>query len=160
MKHLITGWVVLMVAMAATAQIPDYQLQSANDNKYYNVQDLGGKQVTVVDFWATWCKPCLKALPKLSALSEKYKDQGVNFIGISTDGPRNQSKVRPFIAANNIPYPVLRDPDRQLMDALNANVLPTLIIFNQKGEVVYLHEGFKPGDEKEIENQIRQLLPQ
>lgn len=158
MKRAISSIVFLIIVVTTVAEIPDFNLKSANNNKYYNLHDVKGEQVTVIDFWATWCKPCVKAIPKLSVLSEEFKDEGVAFIGISTDGPRNQSKVRPFISANKIPYTVLLDPDRQLMDALHANVLPTLLIFNKKGEMVYLHEGFKAGDEKEIKDQIKNLL--
>lgn len=158
MKKTMSLAILLCFAGALQAQIPDFELKSANDNSYYNIKDLKGEQLTVIDFWATWCKPCISALPKLNKLSEEFKNQGVSFIGVSTDGPRNQSKVRPFINTHGILYPVLRDPDSKLMDDVNATVLPTLLIYDKNEKLVYYHEGFTPGTELEIKAKIEELL--
>lgn len=158
MKKLISASLFLCFVLASHAQIPDFELQSANDNSYYNLKNLKGENLTVIDFWATWCKPCISALPKLNKLSEEFNDKGVNFIGISTDGPRNQSKVRPFINTHGIKYPVLRDPNSKLMDDVNATVLPTLLIYDKNEKLVYFHEGFSPGTELEIKAEIEKLL--
>lgn len=158
MKQILSATLFLCFVVTIHAQIPDFELQSANDNSYYNLKDLKGENLTVIDFWATWCKPCISALPKLNKLSEEFKDKGVNFIGISTDGPRNQSKVRPFIISHGILYPVLRDPNSKLMDDVNATVLPTLLIYDKNEKLVYFHEGFSPGTELEIKAEIEKLL--
>ena len=82
-----------------------------------------------------------------AAETPELEDQGVRFIGVSIDGPRNQSKIKPFVQSIGMSYPVLRDIDSELMSELGVTAVPTLIVFDASGELLYLHEGFRPGDE-------------
>lgn len=127
-----------------------------NTNRSYD--ELKGEKLTVIDFWATWCKPCLKAIPELNAIFNKYKDKGVSFIGINCDGPRSVAKVGPMSKSLQIEYPVLLDIDATVKTQLNLSAFPTLIIVNSKGKIVWIHEGFVSGDEKEIIAQIEKYI--
>lgn len=60
------------------------------------IEEVASGDILVLDFWVTWCKPCIKSIPKLSKLSENYKGKNVRFIGINEDSPRNLIKVKPF----------------------------------------------------------------
>ena len=91
-------------------------------------------------------------------MNEKLAPKGVSFIGISVDGPRNLSKVKPFAKSLGIDYPVLLDTDNSLMARLRVQAVPTLLIVNSDDEVVYFHEGYSPGEEKMIEAEITKLL--
>ena len=91
-------------------------------------------------------------------LADTFGNKGVQFVGISVDGPRNWSKVKPFIQSMGIGYPVLIDKDGELMRDLNINAIPTLLIADGKNEIVYLHEGFNLGDEKIIRSELNKLL--
>ncbi|MEY2949003.1 MAG: TlpA family protein disulfide reductase [Saprospiraceae bacterium] len=124
------------------------------NNININFNDIKGKKLTVVDFWATWCKPCMKAIPKLSHLSSKYRSKGVQFIGINGDGPRNMAKVGPLTRALQIDYLVLLDPDLTIFQDLNVSTFPTLLILNENNEIIWRHEGFLEGDERLIEEAI------
>jgi thiol-disulfide isomerase/thioredoxin len=117
-----------------------------------------GEKLTVVDFWATWCKPCLKSMPSLAKLHEKFEAQGVAFVGVSIDSPRNISKVVPRARALKVRYPIALDPNSEAMNRMNAVVVPTLIILDKNGAEVYRHSGFQKGDETDIEKAIVQLL--
>ena len=64
-------------------------------------------KVVLVDFWATWCKPCIKGLPKVQEVAEQYASKGVQVFTINVDGPRNRPKVRPFMRRHKIELPVL-----------------------------------------------------
>lgn len=140
-----------------STQIPDVSLYNL-DNEYVNLSELKGEKLTIIDFWATWCKPCLIAIPELNKLYEKYNGQGVNFIGINIDSPRNQSKVRPFARSRGLQYDLLMDPDQQAMRELNVVVVPTMLIFNAEGDLVFTHEGFKPGDQELILQEMEKNL--
>ena len=141
----------------ANAQSLNFDVKDV-DNNWVNMKELTGEKITVIDFWATWCKPCVTALPKLNELSEKYKDKGVSFIGVNVDGPRNQAKVKPFSQSMNIGYSIVLDPDQEILSEMNASVLPTLIILDKNLKEVFRHEGFRSGDEKLIEEKIETLL--
>ncbi len=139
------------------AQLPNLELKNL-DQEWVSLDELKGEKLTVIDFWATWCKPCVSAIPKLNLLQKEFEPQGVEFIGINTDGPRNQSKVKPFARALNIGYPILFDPDQEAVDELNIAVLPTLLIYNSKGKMVFRHEGFSPGDEVIFKEKLTEIL--
>jgi cytochrome c biogenesis protein CcmG, thiol:disulfide interchange protein DsbE len=150
--------VILLLGCIAPGypQEPVFRLRDL-ENNWREYDELKGERLTVVDFWATWCQPCVRSLPALDRMAREYRDRGVSFIGVSIDGPRNQSKVRPFVESMGISYPVLRDMDSELMSELGVMAVPTLIIF-RSGEQVFVHEGFRPGDEVIIREHIENLL--
>ena len=156
-------WYLLIVFIcslsAGFAQLPDLELKDLN-HQYVRLKDVRGKQLTVVDFWATWCKPCLASIPKINQLATEFQSKGVAFWGINIDSPRNQSKVKPFVRSMNIGYPVFLDGDQEVMDNLNVSVMPTLLILDHKGKIRFFHEGYQPGDETIIRQTIQQLLSQ
>ena len=88
-------------------KIDDFTLKDLN-NKRVSFSDLQGENLTIIDFWATWCKPCARAIPELITLYEDYKNQSVQVVGISVDSPRNLAKVKPFVNSMGITYPEMR----------------------------------------------------
>lgn len=143
--------------LGLNAQNIDMEVKTT-ENEWVNLQDLQGEKVTVLDFWATWCKPCLNAMPKINEIYNGFKDKGVNIIGVSVDSPRNHAKVKPLIYSLGLNYPVVFDMDEDLTTEMNVVALPTLCILNKEGKLVYVHEGFTPGDEAKIKDEIEKLL--
>ena len=141
----------------SNAQISDFQVESL-DKERLSVADLKGEELTIVDFWASWCKPCVSAIPKINSIYAEFLDKGVTVVGINVDGPRNQAKVRPMVKSLGVKYPILLDPDQELVSEYNVTVFPTLIVLNKKGKQVFVHEGFNPGDEKLIKEELVSLL--
>mgnify|MGYP006304563447 CR=1 FL=1 len=153
-------WSVLLLVLCSTrgiAQEPMFRMRDL-DNQWVEYSQLKGKELTVLDFWATWCQPCVRSLPLLNEIYEGYSDRGVSFIGVSVDGPRNQAKVKPFIESLGISYPIIRDLDSELMSDLGVTAVPTMIIYNREGEMLFFHEGFLPGDEAVLKDLLEQQL--
>jgi len=148
---------LLLSITLARAQEPYFRLKDL-DHQWKEYGDLKGSTLTVIDFWATWCQPCIRSIPLLNQMAEEYADQGVRFIGVTIDGPRNQSKISPFIHSMGVTYPILRDLNSELMSDLGVTAVPTLLIYGADGEQLYLHEGFRPGDEETIQKHIEQYL--
>jgi thiol-disulfide isomerase/thioredoxin len=148
-----------LISAASMAQFPDIETKDIDQN-WVSLQDLKGEKFTVIDFWATWCKPCITSIPKLNAIYTDYASRGIEFIGVNVDGPRNLSKVKPFANSMKISYPLVLDPDQQLVDRFIVTVFPTMIVLNEKGEEVFIHEGFNPGDEQLIRDEFEKLLKQ
>jgi len=161
-KHSLTYLLVFILCVFFNNTLSAQDIFSYNltnlEGENIEISDIKGEDLTILDFWASWCKPCIKSIPKLIELSEKFKDSGVIFIGINEDSPRNSSKVKPFAHSLGITYPVLLDSDQELMNELLVNSLPTLIIINKKGEVVYTHIGYSSGDKVLLEEVINKLL--
>lgn len=150
--------ICLLGTISVSAQvIDDFTLENL-DNELVSLDELKGDQLTIIDFWATWCKPCTKAMPKLNDLHNKYASQGLNIIGISCDGPRSIAQVQPLTSSMGIDYPILTDIDCEVMATYQYQAFPTLILLNSDNEVVYMHEGYTAGDEKEIEAEIAKRL--
>ncbi len=137
--------------------ISNFRLKNVN-NEIRSFSELKGEKLTIIDFWATWCKPCNKAIPELNKIYSSFSDRGLQIIGISCDGPRSISKVAPMVSSLQIKYPVLTDINSDVMNGLSLTAFPTLILVNSSGKVVWIHEGFTEGDEKLIISEIEKHL--
>ena len=98
----------------------------------WKLSDLRGK-VVLVNFWATWCPPCRKEMPDLDALYQRFKDQGLVILAISDE---ELEKVKPFIAARNISYPVMLDPGRKVTELFEIDGIPKSLVYNRSGKLV------------------------
>ena len=151
---------VFTLAESRAQTVKNYTLQNIQNEKV-DLYDLKGEAITVLDFWTTWCNPCKKAIPQLNITYDKYKEQGVQIIGINCDGPRTVAKVPGVSQSFQIEYPVLIDINSDILNALNLSNFPTLVILDGNNRVKYMHEGFVPGDEEEIieaiESQLKKL---
>jgi thiol-disulfide isomerase/thioredoxin len=105
----------------------------------YTPQSLAGK-VVVVNFWATWCKPCQKELPDLSQVYEKYKDRGLVVLGVMTDDPDNQALLN-FQSDNMMAYPVVRVNSEIMISYDYPKALPTTFIYDRRGKRAHYQVG-------------------
>ncbi len=139
------------------AKVYDFKLKDI-ENQRTSYYELKGEKLTIIDFWATWCKPCVRSIPKLIELYEEFSDQGVQLIGINVDSPRNTQKVKPFAKSLGITYPVLLDINSEVMTELNVTLLPTLLLVDENDEILLIHRGYRPGDEKFLAKEIEKIL--
>ena len=128
------------------------------ENKSQSYEELNGEKFTIIDFWATWCKPCQLSIPKINKIYNEYKEKGIEVIGISIDNPRNRAKISPLIKALGIDYPVLLDTDQEVMQDFNVSSIPVLFIIDSNNKIIYTHEGYAPGDDIEIRKKLNELL--
>lgn len=98
-------------------------------------------QVVLLDFWATWCPPCLAMMPMLHELYRDWHPRGAEFVGIDSDGPMStRDDVRAFLARNPFPYPVVVD-DRNVGGAYGVSSIPHLVIIGRDGRIVRVFVG-------------------
>jgi cytochrome c biogenesis protein CcmG/thiol:disulfide interchange protein DsbE len=116
--------------------------------------DLIGK-VVLVDFWATWCGPCRRSIPHLIELHERYKDQGLEVVGVSLD-QKGPSVVIPFVEQNNISYSVLMGNQKVVQDFGGVRGIPTAFIISQDGKIFRKLVGLVPKERYEAD--IKALL--
>ncbi len=153
-RHTIFVFFLACICCVMNAQVIDDFALESTDNELMSLEEIKGSRLTIIDFWATWCKPCTKAMPKLDDIYEKYKDQGLSIVGISCDGPRSISKVASVANSLEISYTILKDIDCEIMNTYQYQTFPTLLLLDENNEVVWSHEGYVNGDEKTIESEV------
>jgi cytochrome c biogenesis protein CcmG/thiol:disulfide interchange protein DsbE len=152
---------VLAFAAGAAAQeyaAADWRLETADGGEVSFHEALADGPV-VLSFWATWCRPCLKEMPRLDEMAGRFAGQ-VTFLAVNTDNSRAVAKVAPFIESAglaNLRVPM--DTGGQVQQQLQVGgVLPFVALYDGRGREVYRHVGYKEGDELELEHAIAQLL--
>lgn len=115
------------------------------------------KQVVVLNFWATWCGPCRVEIPDLIKVQNKYRDKGLVIVGLSEDD--NLKTAAAFARGQGINYPVLIAP-REVARELGIEALPTSVLLDRNGRVVWAQAGIHPDRAVEdvLSEQIEKLL--
>ena len=151
----------IFTAMYADKQrdimLPDLSIKLL-DGKQVRLSVLLEEGPLLVSFWATWCAPCKKEMIFLEEFHQKYNENSFRVLAISTDSPKSMSKVKSYIRAKKHTFLVGIDPNQEIAKKMNALLMPTTLILNKDRKVSWYHQGFIPGDEKEIEAQIRAVL--
>ncbi|MBT3602002.1 MAG: TlpA family protein disulfide reductase [Candidatus Latescibacteria bacterium] len=158
MKKLILSMfsVCFIIGSAQATTAPEFNL-TAPDGKRVQLSKLLKEGPVLLDFWATWCKPCIKGMPKLEEIHKKYKDRGLTIVGINEDGPRGQNRIRPFLRGRKISFQIAIDSDGGVMKRMQVRALPTTILIAQDGEIVLRQAGLS--DPAPLIEAIEMLLP-
>jgi peroxiredoxin len=91
------------------------------------------RQVVVLNFWATWCPPCVEETPGLEKFAEAMRQQGVTVLGVSVD--QDGTALQSFAAEQHLSFPILRDPDRSIAHRYGTFQFPETYIIDQDGRV-------------------------
>jgi len=133
----------------------NFELVSGDEVSF---NDISKNKVVLINFWALWCKPCRTEMKALDKLYAKYKDQEFQIIGINIDTPRSSAKVESFVRSLDIDYNIGLDPNSEVFELFNGQVLPLNILYDKEKNVVYRHTGYLPGDEIQLEKAIQKVL--
>lgn len=145
-------------ASAATSSAPDFTLKNVKGDEV-SLSALLERGPVIVDFWATWCKPCIKAFPELQTMLDEYGKRGLTVAAISIDGPKSTSRVGAFIASKGYTFEVLLDPSQKVARKYHVNSVPRTVLVDTDGSVVYAVTGYRPSHIRELEEAVAGLLP-
>lgn len=133
----------------------DFSLSDASQ-KTIKLGELRGK-VVLIDFWASWCEPCLRELPELEKLHKQLASRGVVVIGINID--RERKNADELAARLKLSFPLLYDPKGQVAELYDPPKMPTSYVVDQQGVVRLVNEGFAgAADMAKLKAAIEQLL--
>jgi len=140
-------------------QVVDFELDTLTGERVRVAELSAANKVVLLSFWATWCEPCKLELPHLERLQRELAGEGLQVLAISVDGPDSLGDVRSFVRSRDMKITVLLDTERQVAARLNPRVmLPYWILLDRSGRVAKSHQGYMPGDEKALEQEVRRLL--
>lgn len=138
MNFLKTSVLILLLAfLPSTAMSQDIQKAGIHDFK--NIIESNKGKVLIINFWATWCSPCVKEFPGLMNLRREFTEDDLTIVGISMDyGAR---PVENFVKLNKVNFPILID-DESIGSMLDIKSIPRTLIYNRAGEQILDHLGF------------------
>ena len=137
------------------SSLPDFSLTTLTGETVRS-QDYDRK-VLVVNFWATWCTPCVYEIPHLNDLYRDFGSRGVAILGISMDSA-DPEHVRRFTRRHRMRYPVVVGAPSVGEDFGGVRAIPTTFIVDQQGEIVKRYDGFQPAYMKDVRRTIEELL--
>ena len=139
---------------------PDFELDTL-DGGSLRLGDHLGTDVVLLDFWATYCDPCLTSMPHLEALYRKYHNEGFIVLGISIDGPDSVARVRMEVGKMGVTFPILLDQETRVVALYNPRTsAPYSVLIGRDGRVLSRKEGYTTGDDATLEREIRAALAQ
>lgn len=135
---------------------PDFSGEDI-DGRKLSLSDLKGR-VVVLDFWATWCGPCLMAMPALQKVADKYADKPVTILGVNTDMSGQQRRVADVLKAKGITFRQFMDPGGQAAQKYFVSGIPLKVLIDKQGVVQAFHVGFSYDEVQVLSGMIDALL--
>ena len=155
MKRFFLLFIIAMlniVILYGQKNIPNVQIKTLKGENINTQELLKDNSLTIISFWATWCKPCIK---ELDAYNENIQDwtaeTGVKLIAVSVDNARSTNNVSPFVNGrgwSNIQFYL--DPNEDFKRAMNVLNVPHTILLDAEGNVIWQHTSYSEGDEFEL----------
>lgn len=160
---------LVLIALTISINVSAQETKSKSEIPAINVKSLDGKTVStstfvndgkpmIIDFWATWCKPCVAELSAISDVYEDWvKETGVKLVAISIDDSRTMNSVAPYVAGKGWEFDVLIDPNSDFRRAMNVNNVPHTFLLDGNGKIVSQHNTYAPGDEEKLYEELKKL---
>lgn len=153
------GWFQSVSAAEPGAQAPDLALPQLQGNGTVALNDHRDK-IIYLDFWASWCPPCLVSMPVMNEMRNRLQAQGVPFEVIAVNVDTDPADGVDFLLDKPVDFIVLSDPDGDTPAAYAVRGMPTSYLISTDGIIALKHEGFKRSDAEMIESEILRLAEQ
>jgi peroxiredoxin len=161
MKYLITIIVLIFLYSSQVfAQIySDFEAEDINGNEI-KLSSFVDKGPVMLGFWRSWCSSCKEEQRNMQLISEKYKPDGFTYIGVNIDNQKSVSKVKSYVSAMGFTFPVILDTDKKIFEMFGGSedAVPYYLIIGKDKSILHSHLGYKTGDEKMIEDEIKEAL--
>ncbi len=157
MIRLIPLLMIVVLSFGQDKNLPQVNLKDMK-NKTLSLEKLVEGQVTLINFWATYCVPCRKEMKQLNRIHKTYADQNVLVIGVSIDDSRTVGRVNSMVKSQKLEYTILLDAEQKLYKNFNTSAMPFSILVDAQGKILWEHTGYLPGDEVQMETEIKKAL--
>ena len=144
-------------ADSAEPLAPTFSLRDIN-GELFTLSEHRGK-IIIINFWATWCNPCMAELPHLNQIDKDYEDRNVEVVAISLDAARHASKVKAYIKSRKYQFITLLDTDTAVVSQYHPQKsIPYTIILDREGHIVHTHVGYISGVEDTYIQIIKDMI--
>jgi thiol-disulfide isomerase/thioredoxin len=126
------------------------------DGNEVDLQQYLGKKVILLDFWATWCGPCIMAMPEVKEVADKFKDKGLQFFAVNVG--EDPETVKEFLAEYRLDIPVIMDFQGDIQNLYHGDGLPYSILIGKDGRVQMVHRGYRQGFGARLSEEVAVLL--
>ncbi|MDG2421042.1 MAG: TlpA disulfide reductase family protein [Gammaproteobacteria bacterium] len=153
---LLAGISPVSLSLEEGDKVPEFDIASIyEDRPNIKLADLEGKTL-YIDFWASWCAPCITSLPLYNEMHEKYKDQGLEVIAVNVDNPIEDGLE--FLLDTPLNFLIPQDPEGDVAEMFGVIGMPSSYLISPDGQVRLVHMGFRNGDIDIIEDEIEKVL--
>ncbi len=128
---------------------------SANGGRTVSLSNFGGK-ILLLNFWATWCAPCVQEIPSLNQLQSRFRDRGLVVLGISVD--KDEAAYRQFVDRFRLSFLTARDPDQKINSNFGTLQFPETYVIDAQGKVVNKIIGEANWSDDKMVNYVQSLL--
>ncbi|MDE6336184.1 MAG: TlpA family protein disulfide reductase [Muribaculaceae bacterium] len=150
---------VAFSAISASAELPSVNLKDINGKVIDTAKLNNDGKPFVIDFWATWCKPCVRELKAIADVYDEWvEDTGVKIYAVSLDEAQNEQRVKPFVQNKGWEYEVLLDPNGDFKRMLGVSDPPHVFVVDGEGNIVWNHQGYVDGSEEEILEAVKKAM--
>lgn len=133
---------------------PSFSITS-DSGKAITQANFGGK-VLILNFWATWCAPCVQEIPSLNVLQNRFRDRGLVVLGVSVD--KDEAAYRQFVSRFRLSFLTARDPEQKINNDYGSVQFPETYIINSEGKVVNKIIGEANWTEDKMVNYVQSIL--
>ena len=137
------------------AKMPEYTAALLDGGKFDVAAERG--TVVLINVWATWCGPCRYEIPALEKLHKKYESRGFKVVGVSID-EGSREPVKAFVADHSMQYPIAHDPDGKVATMFQTEVIPTSVLIDRNGKIVWEKRGAIEENEEPLTKAIEAAL--
>jgi len=149
------AWSANTVAVEVGEPAPQFGALTLGGERTISLAEYAGK-VVILDFWASWCGPCLVAMPELERLSNALEPESAVLLAVSVDS--DPKRAARFMRKMGVSYDSLIDMDGKIAAQFDLPGMPTTYVINPEGLIVARHVGFKPGDEAKLASAVNDVL--
>jgi peroxiredoxin len=149
------GWVSPADAIEPGEQAPIFNAPQLEGKGNISLGNYRGK-VVYLDFWASWCPPCLNSLPDLEKLRGEFPEQRFQILAVNLD--KHAKKALKFLSEHPVGFPSVSNPAGDIPDKYGLETMPTSYLIDGKGFVRYVHRGYRSGDLDMIRDEVRKII--
>ena len=150
---------LLLGTQAAAAGVgqkaPEFTAPALDGAKSVSLGAYRGK-VVYLDFWASWCPPCITSLPLLEELRKQFPSDQFQILAVNVD--QDPEKARKFLARTKVGYPSATDPKGRIPESFGIETMPTSFLIDRRGVIRHVHHGFRKGDVAPLRERIAKLV--